>query len=73
MTDREEAERKEGEAMKCPDCGKHAEYRTCDECGESAWVIDCGHYAQPRPIAAGRANGSDAHHTYCRRCAEVDR
>jgi len=41
----------------CPDCGEPAEYRTCADCGKSGWVIDCGHYAQPRPLSAD-ASGS---------------
>lgn len=56
----------------CPDCLEPAEYRVCDECGRGAWIIDCGHYAQPRPYAAGRSDGSDLHHTYCEDCAAAD-
>lgn len=57
------------EPAACPECGARAETRTCDGCGRSAVVIDCGHQAQPQPIAAGRADGSDLHHTYCTDCA----
>ena len=39
---------------RCPRCGAAAEYRTCEVCGTSAWIIDCGHYSQPRPIAASQ-------------------
>jgi len=59
----------EREGGACPDCGTPAALRTCDTCDTSAWIIDCGHYAQPRPIAAGRADGSDLHHTYCEDCS----
>lgn len=52
----------------CP-CGTPATFRTCVECGVSGWIIDCGHYAQPRPLAAGRADGSNLHYTYCCDCA----
>lgn len=44
----------------CPDCGEAREYRTCADCGTTAWVIDCGHYAQPAEIAASaHAGGED--------------
>ena len=36
----------------CDDCGANAAERTCDGCGARAIVTDCGHYDQPRPIAA---------------------
>ena len=36
----------------CQDCGQRAEERECEVCGETAIVIDCGHYAQPCAIAA---------------------
>lgn len=49
----------------CDVCGTRAEWRTCDDCGLSARILDCGHMAQPRPIAAGRTDGSDLSHTYC--------
>lgn len=42
----------EKEGAVCNRCGEPARYRTCKTCGESAWIIDCGHYDQPRPIAA---------------------
>ena len=35
----------------CPACGTPRQTYTCDDCGVSAKLIDCGHYAQPRPIA----------------------
>lgn len=34
------------------DCGARAEHRTCDDCGAEGLVTDCGHEAQPRPLAA---------------------
>ncbi len=37
---------------RCPDCGEPARLRTCHVCGKSLWLIDCGHYGQPRPISA---------------------
>ena len=36
----------------CDTCEVKAEERTCDDCGKSAVIADCGHQAQPRPIAA---------------------
>jgi len=54
---------------RCPHCGTEAEWRTCSECGRSAWIVDCGCLAQPRPIAAGRADGTDTEHWYCDQCA----
>jgi len=53
----------------CAFCGQEAEYRVCDQCGVSDWIIDCGDQAQPAKIAAGRADGSDMGHTYCTKCA----
>jgi hypothetical protein len=60
----------EGEA--CPACGAEAEARTCSTCGVSGWIIDCGHYAQPRPIAAGREDGSELDRDFCGDCARRD-
>jgi|APSaa5957512576_1039674.scaffolds.fasta_scaffold103429_1 hypothetical protein len=40
------------EGGECPHCGATAKLRRCHICGESAWLIDCGHYSQPRPISA---------------------
>ena len=53
----------------CPTCGEPAKLRRCCVCGTEAWIIDCGHYSQPRPIAAGRADGSDLQNDYCEYCA----
>lgn len=47
-------------------CGVTAERRVCCACGVSALICDCGHYAQPRPIAA---NG---HLDWCDACYDVD-
>ncbi len=41
----------EKESGQCPQCEEKAELRTCAECGKSAWIIDCGHFSQPRPIS----------------------
>lgn len=57
----------DGEA--CQACATEAVYRQCCRCGVSGWVIDCGHYAQPRPLAAGRQDGNDLSHIYCLDCA----
>jgi predicted RNA-binding protein with PUA domain len=35
----------------CRECGVPSEERTCRRCGVSAQLVDCGHYAQPRPIS----------------------
>jgi len=67
MTDLSRYEREGGA---CPHCGEQATYRTCSVCGLSAWIIDCGHYAQPRPIAAGKVGGREGYKTFCEDCAE---
>ena len=41
----------EVEGGSCPHCGEPARLRECYFCGKREWLIDCGHYAQPRPIA----------------------
>lgn len=48
MSKHEAAEREGGA---CPDCGTPAEWYECRACGDGAWLIDCGHYPQPRPIS----------------------
>ncbi len=60
----------EHEGGKCPHCGTEAAWRECDTCGTAAWVIDCGHYTQPRPIAPGRVDGSELHRLFCEDCAD---
>ena len=51
----------------CKYCDEPARYRTCEVCGESAWIIDCGHYSQPRPIAADEYG-----HDICDDCNEEE-
>lgn len=53
----------------CTRCDARAALRACSDCGATGIVTDCGHQAQPRPIAAGRVDGSDLSHDYCARCA----
>lgn len=48
----------------CPECGVSAEYRYCDNCPRAGYVVDCGHRAQPRPIA------TVGHKMLCDRCAK---
>jgi len=43
----------------CVECDQPCRYLTCVDCGEGAYVIDCGHYQQPAHIAAS-AHGGDA-------------
>ena len=40
----------ECEGGHCPWCDMAAEFRTCGECGEESWIIDCGHYGQPHIV-----------------------
>lgn len=47
---RDEYDDQERKGGSCPSCGELAVHRTCDCCGISAWIIDCEHYDQPRPI-----------------------
>lgn len=53
----------------CLECGAHPARRQCDRCNVAAHITDCGHQEQPRPITAGRADGTEMHETYCFRCA----
>ena len=62
----------EREGGSCPKCGALAEHRTCADCGCQAFVIDCGHYPQPRPIAQARFDGSDDHKLFCDKCAKCN-
>lgn len=48
----------------CEHCGETARLISCDECGREGWVLNCGHMAQPRPIAA------DGSHTVCTDCCD---
>ncbi len=52
------------EGERCPDCGETTELMTCEKCGNSGHIINCGHFAQPRPIA-----GDDGH-SICCECAD---
>jgi hypothetical protein len=53
----------------CLECGASPELRVCQTCGTSAHITDCGHFPQPRPIAAGHNDGSDLFNVYCYVCA----
>ena len=55
----------------CPICGTAIQHRVCADCGAEGYILDCGHESQPRPIAAGMADGSDLHHCYCADCADA--
>jgi hypothetical protein len=66
MTGREE------EGGCCPICEEPARWRECSICGKGAWIIDCGHQDQPRPIAHGRTDGSQGHRLFCEDCAEEE-
>ena len=35
----------------CEVCSTPARLRKCAGCGREGWIVDCGHYPQPRPIA----------------------
>ena len=65
-THREDLETSEQdhEGGRCPHCAAPARRVECDNCGGWAWLVDCGHESQPRPIAALD------HHTLCDECAE---
>ena len=52
----------------CDRCGIRAETRTCEDCGLTLTITDCGHYAQPRPIAASQYQGHDY---TCAACEQV--
>lgn len=54
----------------CAECGAAAELQMCCACGVTAMITNCGHQFQPRPLAAGRIDGSDGSSTYCTKCAE---
>jgi hypothetical protein len=56
------------EVTGCADCGAEAETRECYQCGRIEQVIDCGHYAQPAVISAGREDGTDMDNWYCEDC-----
>jgi hypothetical protein len=48
----------------CAVCERQPQRRTCDSCGVSACITDCGHLVQPRPIAADNMTG----HAICAAC-----
>lgn len=55
--------------VRCDYCGIDPSRRTCHRCGATALIVDCGHRAQPRPIAAGLPpGGHDLHLDYCEDC-----
>lgn len=41
----------------CTLCDARAERRICADCGAKGNVTDCGHFAQPRPIAGSQYDG----------------
>jgi hypothetical protein len=53
----------------CADCGARAVPLACADCGATGIVTDCGHRAQPRPIA-GSAHGGDP---VCEGCEDARR
>lgn len=53
----------------CTLCGARAEHRTCADCGATGIVTDCGHKAQPRPIAGSERNGEPV----CGECEDARR
>jgi CRISPR/Cas system-associated protein Cas10 (large subunit of type III CRISPR-Cas system) len=56
---------------RCNECGAQPQQRTCSVCGNTALITDCGHKPQPRPIAAGRADGNEGHRDFCSFCVEL--
>jgi len=57
----------------CPTCGILADERICWSCGIFARILDCGHMPQPRPLAPGRADGTELARTFCPLCARLPR
>ena len=57
--------------LDCAHCEAKAKRRTCSRCGATGIYTDCGHQAQPRPIAAGRVDGSCGTKDFCSECAEI--
>jgi hypothetical protein len=55
----------------CTRCGAKPRLRTCVECGTKAFITDCGHQTQPRPISAGRADGTEIHRDFCEACCDA--
>lgn len=57
------------DTVPCLSCGQEPEWRECATCGTQAWVVDCGHKAQPRPIAAD--DQDPLHNHICDACYEA--
>lgn len=57
---------------RCGECRADVTLMQCVACGVKGYILDCGHLNQPRPIAAGRSDGSELWHTFCADCAEVE-
>lgn len=53
----------------CERCGARAARISCDDCGASGVVTDCGHREQPRPIAASQFDGR----AVCEGCEDARR
>ena len=51
----------------CSECGAKPRYITCDFCGRSGYITDCGHQSQPRPIAATE----DGWRVICEDCVDL--
>ena len=55
--------------LECPECGTVGKNKTCELCGLTEYIIDCGHYDQPAHITGGKKDGSDLGTNYCEECA----
>lgn len=58
------------EGGSCPQCSEPARLLKCSSCEEEAWIINCGHMDQPRPIAAGTFKGTRMNQLFCKQCAK---
>ena len=57
----------------CEHCRVKSEARTCENCGDTVIVIDCGHYQQPAYISedeAGRMLCRGCDDRYCEGCGD---
>jgi hypothetical protein len=54
----------------CDICGVHGETRMCGYCGRTEYVIDCGHHAQPAPIAYGDGVDVSTDELICEACLD---
>jgi len=61
----------QNEGDECPSCGETATWLSCADCNRAAFIIDCEHYAQPRPLAGGK-HGSDVTCADCERQRDAD-